>query len=165
VELTPAIIILLYFVGAILVVAELFIPGGITGTVGAILMGVSIYLTFSRVTFGIPLGIAMTAIAVVGLPIIILKAIEMNTLRKRLADSDGYVGSQEGLDALVGKEGNAVTTLRPAGMAQIGRRRVDVVAESGMVDKGAALRVVKVEGNRVVVRQTSAPPASPLSFT
>jgi membrane-bound serine protease (ClpP class) len=46
----------------------------------------------------------------------------------------------------------AVTALRPAGRASLGGDLVDVVSEGGFVEAGTPLRVVRVEGNRVVVR-------------
>lgn len=52
---------------------------------------------------------------------------------------------------LVGQQGVAVTMLRPSGTAQIGERRVDVVTEGKFVDAGKPLKVLRVEGSRVVV--------------
>jgi len=57
-----------------------------------------------------------------------------------------------GLEELVGQAGDVVTPLRPAGSARVDGRVVDVVAAEGAyVDTGARVRVVKVEGARVVV--------------
>jgi membrane-bound serine protease (ClpP class) len=44
-----------------------------------------------------------------------------------------------------------VTALRPAGVAELGGRRVDVVTDGVFVDAGRVVRVVAVEGARVVV--------------
>lgn len=55
--------------------------------------------------------------------------------------------------ALLGAIGNAVTMLRPAGMAQFGEKFVDVVTEGGFVPAGARVQVVEIEGNRVVVKE------------
>ena len=56
----------------------------------------------------------------------------------------------------VGAQGTAVTTLRPAGKASIDGQRVDVVTEGEMIDAGAVVRVVRADGNRIVVRATGA---------
>jgi membrane-bound serine protease (ClpP class) len=53
---------------------------------------------------------------------------------------------------LLGKQGMTHTTLRPSGIAMIEGRRVDVVTEGVVLDAGVPVEVVKVEGNRVVVR-------------
>jgi membrane-bound ClpP family serine protease len=55
------------------------------------------------------------------------------------------------LAPLVGKEGRALTPLRPAGTAEIDDRTVDVVTDGVYVDAGVPVRVAKVEGTRVVV--------------
>ena len=60
-------------------------------------------------------------------------------------------GTEKGLDQLVGKEGQTLTALRPAGIAFIEDKRVDVVTRGEMIDKESAIKVVKVEGNRIVV--------------
>jgi len=48
--------------------------------------------------------------------------------------------------------GVALTQLRPSGTAKIGGQRVDVVAESGLIERDTEIKVVAVEGMRVVVR-------------
>lgn len=58
----------------------------------------------------------------------------------------------------VGAVGTAATDLRPAGRATIDGRACDVVGEGGWVGAGAPLRVVRVEGTRVVVRATGPAP-------
>ena len=55
--------------------------------------------------------------------------------------------------ALLGAIGTAATTLRPAGMARFGDRFVDVVSEGAFISPGTAVRVIEIEGNRVVVKE------------
>ena len=50
-----------------------------------------------------------------------------------------------------GAEGEAITLLRPAGTARFGEQRVDVVSDGGFVSPGTRVRVLRVEGIRVVV--------------
>ena len=71
------------------------------------------------------------------------------SLRKTQA---GITAADEGLKELLGKEGVAQTPLRPSGTAVFGERRVDVVSECDLIERGTRIRVVKVEGSRVVVR-------------
>ena len=56
------------------------------------------------------------------------------------------------LEALLGAIGEALSDLRPAGVARFGDRRVDVVTEGEFIPRGTPVRVIKVEGPRVVVR-------------
>ncbi len=50
-----------------------------------------------------------------------------------------------------GRQGVAISQLRPAGIGRFGLRRVDVVARSEFLKRGEPIVVVEVEGNRVVV--------------
>lgn len=54
---------------------------------------------------------------------------------------------------LLGQTGVAASLIGFAGMARIGGRRVDVVTEGECIPPGAVVRVVGVDGNRVVVRR------------
>jgi membrane-bound serine protease (ClpP class) len=72
-------------------------------------------------------------------------------LRGGAHQADGYIAAAPRHD-LVGQDGVAVTDLRPAGTAQIGPERVDVVTEGEYVAQGQAVRVVRSEGYRHVVR-------------
>jgi len=60
--------------------------------------------------------------------------------------------SQAEFAGLVGHEGVAQSDLRPAGIVLVDGQRVDCVTEGAMVDAGARVTVLEVEGNRVVVR-------------
>ena len=64
--------------------------------------------------------------------------------------------TEEGLAALIGKTGVAATPLRPSGIATFDERRVDVVTRGQHLQAGAGVRVLKVEGNRVIVEGTGA---------
>ncbi len=63
--------------------------------------------------------------------------------RKRLAE----------LTALVGVEGVAETALRPVGTVRIKGKRLDALAESGIIEPGSPVVVVAAYDNQVKVRQ------------
>ncbi|MBL0871034.1 MAG: hypothetical protein IBJ18_10710 [Phycisphaerales bacterium] len=52
-----------------------------------------------------------------------------------------------------GQEGEAMTPLRPSGRVRIGEEVVDVVADSGFIAAGVRVRVLRLEGMRVVVEK------------
>jgi membrane-bound serine protease (ClpP class) len=60
-------------------------------------------------------------------------------------------GFSEGAAALLGASGTALTDLRPSGMADFGGLRTDVTAAAAFVPKNTPLKVVRVEGTRIVV--------------
>jgi membrane-bound serine protease (ClpP class) len=53
----------------------------------------------------------------------------------------------------VGDEGTAVTDLRPSGTGRFEQRKLSVVTSGEYIERGAPVRIVRVEGNRIVVRQ------------
>jgi membrane-bound serine protease (ClpP class) len=55
--------------------------------------------------------------------------------------------------SLIGRQGTAMTVLRPAGKAQIDDEFVDVVSEGPFISAGRRIEVLSVSGNRVVVRE------------
>lgn len=52
----------------------------------------------------------------------------------------------------IGDVGEVVSTLRPSGRAKFGDAIIDVVAEGDFLDKGTRIEIIKVRGNRVVVK-------------
>ncbi len=58
---------------------------------------------------------------------------------------------------LVGAEGVVEADCRPAGMARLLGRRVDVVTRGEWIEAGTPVKVVEVRGNRVVVVRVSPP--------
>lgn len=55
---------------------------------------------------------------------------------------------------LIGKKGSSLTVLRPCGTAEIEGHRLDVVSSGEMITKGDAIKVITVEGNRIVVEKS-----------
>lgn len=74
------------------------------------------------------------------------------TLRWQSSSDKGYLSS-DNYDFLLGKKGQSLTVLRPAGMAKFDEKIYDVVTEGVFLDKSVAVEVVAVEGRRIVVRE------------
>ncbi len=105
--------------------------------------------------------LAYIAVTFLGLPVVLvlsIKAMKRSSLTLRgssippPSDPGDVTRARSNIPA-VGAEGSSETTLRPAGKARIGGRLVDVVSEGEFIEKGAPLRVVRLEGNWVVVRE------------
>lgn len=81
-------------------------------------------------------------------------------LRQELTQGEGYVAHTAGrYEGLTGRHGVTVTMLRPAGIAEIDGRRLDVVSSGDMIARDTPVRVIAVEGSRVVVE--AVPPEAP----
>jgi membrane-bound serine protease (ClpP class) len=148
-----ATIITLLLVGAVLIALETILPGLIAGTVGLGCLAVAIYLAYAD--HGVTTGNWVLGITTAGLVLGTLAWLRWfpDTRLARRFVSDGSVGPI-GTDRpeLLDRTGTALTTLRPSGTALIDNERVDVVTEGQMVEKGTPVKVVAIEGLRVVVR-------------
>jgi membrane-bound serine protease (ClpP class) len=70
----------------------------------------------------------------------------------------GYASAPESDLKWVGKRGVAAAPLRPAGIALFEGERVDVVSQGEYIAADAPIEVVRVDGNRIVVRQVPGGP-------
>ena len=78
-------------------------------------------------------------------------AVGMDPTGKRLRVSGDEV---LGVDVVnVGLEGEAVSELRPSGIARFGQTQVDVVTVGPYIEAGQTVKVIEVRGNRIVVDQ------------
>lgn len=150
--------VILLVLGIVLLIAEFFVPGGILGVLGAISILVSLFMTGYNVTH-MAMSIAIALILAITVAVILYRRIGLEkgifrhiVLTDRTTTDLGYV-STEVRDELLDQVGIAVTPLRPTGVVMIGNERVDVVSEGHFIEKGKKVKVVHVEGLRVVVRE------------
>ncbi|MDP2873013.1 MAG: NfeD family protein [Bacillota bacterium] len=146
----------LFVLGIVLLVVEAIIPGfGVFGVAGAGSIIGSIYLA-SR---GSADALRSLAVAVVMSLLLVALALRVGVsrgwfarlaLRQATTTEEGFVAGPA-LSGLLGQTGVAATMLRPAGVARIESANVDVVTEGIYVPAGTRVKVVKVEGPRVVV--------------
>ena len=66
---------------------------------------------------------------------------------------DGYIGVDASEFELIGREGIAATILRPSGKVEIDSDLYDATAETGYIEKGEKVRVVKFETAQLFVRK------------
>ena len=74
------------------------------------------------------------------------------TLSTSLKTSDGYISSKS-YKPYINKEGVTITPLRPAGTIEIEDTKLDVVSENIFIEKGEKVKVIKIEGNRIIVKK------------
>lgn len=148
----------LFVAGMLLIFFEFFLPGAIAGTLGfgalilsffmagedALQMGVSILIAifFSVLVFFI-------MIKFLGKKLVLFNKMVLSETAKT---EDGYVSNINRTD-LLGVEGKTLTVLRPSGTVIINNERVDAVSEGAFIEKNARVKVIKVEGARIVVRE------------
>ncbi len=168
-------VIILFVIGLILLLIELFFTPdfGLLGAGGIICILLSFILAMGRGPLFDPQtilhpnyfrAVTLFGAALGGFLILILSTYRMvftsssplygrfvlTAAEKR---ERGFESSESGISDLVGARGEALTKLRPAGKARLGGRPVDVVSLGEYIDRGEEVRVVAVDGNRVVVRK------------
>jgi membrane-bound serine protease (ClpP class) len=150
--------IVLFISGLILLVLELFLVGGVAGILGIGAVIASFFMaTDNEVNMGISILIALGA--ALGGAFIMMKffkkklaAFQKVILTDSMKTEEGYVSSRNRTE-LIGREGVTITPLRPSGTVVIDQEYVDVVTEGSYLAKGEKIKVVKVEGSRIVVRK------------
>ena len=164
--------ILLVALGLVLLALEIFvIPGfGIAGVVGILALGGG--LALSLVGVGATGALVLWAVGRVALSLLIAIGVSLVLLRllphlpygrslvlaTGLDARAGYASAPETDRKWVGTRGTAATTLRPAGIAWLQGERVDVVSQGEYIEADVPIEVVRVDGNRIVVRPTTGGP-------
>ncbi|WP_281975951.1 NfeD family protein [Halobacillus litoralis] len=150
--------IILLVLGIGLVVAEFFLPGGIAGIAGIVAIVSSLMLSSADMGhMAMSIGIALLVTIIVS--VILFKTLGMERgffrhiiLQDSTSSDKGYVSTINRLE-LIGMEGETLTPLRPSGTADFAGERLDVVTEGGFVGVHQMVKVIKVEGSRIVVRE------------
>lgn len=167
-DLVSLLEIIIFIVGVVLLLLEIFVvPGfglfgvlGITAIVASLFMG--LLADFEIVTWNmisvalIQLASAFVVTFIAGyfLSKVLPKTDFFNRLilKDNIVIRSGYTTEPE-VHQLVGKEGEALTDLRPSGTAIFDENRIDVVTEGSYLTKGTKVIVVKESGSKVVVRE------------
>jgi len=165
-QMASIIEILMFIIGLGLLLAEIFlIPGfGVAGISGIVLIFASIFLSLlgnrpfidmeavsiAIIQLSVSMLFALLGIFILAKYLPKSRAFNRLVLAQSEKSEHGFVSYPSEKD-LIGKEGIAYTTLRPGGTAEIDGKKVDVVADSEYIDRGTRIRVLRVEGIKVVV--------------
>ncbi|MCO4850092.1 NfeD family protein [Bacillus vallismortis] len=150
--------VLLFAGGVILILLEIFLPGGIIGLLGLGAIVASLFLaagSFTVMAISLLIASAVSITAFILLTRVLgkrMKFFKKFVLNDSTNTESGYVSNQTRTD-LIGKVGITYTQLRPAGTVIIDDERLDVVSEGSFTEKDKKVKVVKVEGSRIVVRE------------
>ncbi len=150
--------LILFGAGIILMIIEIFFPGfGIFGILGIVaIIGSMVLASYS--TVNILLSILIAVVITVIVSVLFFKYFGYRGPLKRMILTDatrtelGYVSNETRKD-LIGREGIALTTLRPSGTVSFEGERLDVVSEGGYIEQGKKVIIVATQGSRIVVRE------------
>lgn len=153
--LAPAI----FFLGIVLLAIEIFvIPGfGITGILGIFGIAAGIFMSFginniAQATLVVFVSLISDIILIIILARFILKSKGFKNKMALETDTAGYHSSVS-YDDLLGLEGITETLFRPSGNIIIDGKKYDAITEGEFINKGAKIKVILVEGNKIVVKE------------
>jgi membrane-bound ClpP family serine protease len=152
-------IILLFALGIVLLAVEVIVPGGILGSIGALLMFGGCIAAFIR--YGT--GGGLMAVAIAAVLTVLAFYIEFRVLPKTAVGRRAFLTSEikavssafgEEARDLIGKSAEALTMLSPSGYIMVEGKRYEAFCQSGQVPAGAALEVTGADNFRLIVSET-----------
>ena len=148
--------IAVFLAGVLMIIVEILLPTvGLLAGLGVAAMLYSIVLALggdigALAALGIALVISIVLFLLIVSRLPSSKLWNKIVLQKSARTEEGYVSAMEE-KGLIGKTGEVLTELRPAGTARIDGRPVDVISEGAFIQKGKRIVVLSVNGSRVVV--------------
>ena len=143
-------IITLFIIGLIFLSFELITPGGVLGIIGGIVMLIGCILVWSE--YGATAGLIAVLVALVLAGITVyaeLKLLTKTRLGRRMFNESAVTGASQPPPAdpadVLGRECEALTILAPTGYVLLDGKRYEARSLSGLVDKGAKLRVTSLD--------------------
>lgn len=156
--------LLLLAFGLILLIAEVFIPsGGLIGLLALCCLALSLWRAFEQSTeLGLMFLLAdfllMPMVAALGIYLWPKTPLARRVLLKPPTPEEIEAShSGQRLDHLVGQLGRALTPLRPSGMVDFDGRRLDGLAEEGLIAPGALVQAIRVRSGQLIVRAAHDP--------
>jgi membrane-bound serine protease (ClpP class) len=149
---------ILLAVGLLLLGAEIFVPGGILGIIGAVALLGAVILGFTAFP-GYGSIIALCIFILTGIAVILwIKIFPQTRIGKNMTmsrDLSTSKASEAGIENLLNKTGITASKLRPGGFAEIDGHRKDVITRGEMIDAGKKIKVIEIESNRIVVTEVN----------
>ncbi|MGA1840982.1 MAG: NfeD family protein [bacterium] len=174
--------IVLLAIGLFLLILEAFIPGfGLPGILGIITLGIAFTLSLvGKNPTSSELWRAVAHMSMVFFFVLVFLIISIKSLAKtRVAQrfvlhartepalpaskeeqmAEGPSLGEKGKkpetnqDHYLGREGVAFTNLRPAGKGVFGNERLNVVTDGDFIEIGAPVRIIRVEGSKIIVHK------------
>jgi len=146
--------------GLILMEAHVFPGHGISGVGGVIGVFLGLFWALGGTAInGLFAGLTsafFTLMAVAAFLVYLPKTTTWRRLGQKLDQTVGtYTVSMEDAREYVGSTGKTVTALKPTGMGEFRGRRLEVVSESGYIPADHDIRAVRLEGDRLIVRDAA----------
>jgi len=150
---------ILYFVGILLLVAEIFLPSHALLTVAGLgLLSWAVYRTFQLSELGGYVSLMLLAVILPTMVILAVRHWHRTPIGRRISPPNPVLtvedagGRPDLLEPFIGQIGTSLTPLRPVGECRFGSQKVECVAESGMIDRGVTVQAVGIMNTSLAVR-------------
>lgn len=151
--------LVLFLVGLLFIILEIFvIPGfGIAGIAGGIAILATVFMLAPSPASAL-LSLLIAVVVTVVVLIVSFKNMKTRKIWRRFVlkdrtDADsGYTAPNMDNEQYLGKVGVATSILRPAGAIDLDGERVDVITEGEFLAAGTRVKVIGLDGTRIIVR-------------
>lgn len=149
--------ILLILLSGFLILVEFFVIGTILGIIGVLLFGASILsVSGNMILYSIFLAIIFIMVIIEWVIFVKFKKRKIPFLNRLIlndaTDKESGYTSFDDRSHLVDEVAITHTVLRPSGTIRLGDERIDAVAEGSYIPRDVKVKIILVEGTRVVVR-------------
>ncbi|HAL45050.1 MAG: hypothetical protein A2Y12_03930 [Planctomycetes bacterium GWF2_42_9] len=152
--------IILIIICGILLAVEFFVPSfGLITVIAMCFLAGGIAIFFRIGPQAGWIGVITSAVLVPVVFFVFFKILPHTNMGKSLTLDPPAKKTAEGipdaveLQNLLGKTGVTISPLRPVGMTDFNGNRLECIAESGYVERDKSVKVIKVEGTQLTVRE------------
>lgn len=152
--------IFMFIIGVLLLVVEMFIPGfGLPGVSGLILLFLGVGTSMRSLEHAIT-AIFISSLTGVLAVIILFKYGFTSNIFDRItlhnSSPNELLVKENRIDNAsidIGQRATALTVLRPSGFIDLNGEKLDAIAESDWIQRGATVEVVQIEGRKIIVKE------------
>ena len=150
--------IVVLVVGILLIGVEFYMPGfGVPGITGTICTAIGIYLTGAnnsqRIIVGVIVIVFIAVMLVISISIFSSKNIKSPMKLDTDLNGKNLFIEEQDMEYLVGKQGVALTDLRPAGKGEFDGVKFDVTSSTYFINKGKKLIITEISNNKIIVKE------------
>jgi len=147
---------ILLAIGLLLIFFEFYLPGGVMGTLGGLVVFASMIVFAIQSdsiieTFFFILGSCTAFVLLVKFALWRIQHAAPGTSIYSNADQEGYVADKYD-ETTIGKIGTVSTDLRPSGHIIIEGKRYTAVSQGGYISKGSEVTVLSGQGKTLIVK-------------
>ncbi len=153
-----SLILVLAFLGILLLVAEIIVPGGVVGVLGLICLTVAIVLSFTSSEVAdaggwvAPTLVAGIVIATMAAVFGFMRLMRAGFMARRMSLTTTIQRPPPERQSMIGSHGTTLTDLKPQGRVEVGGRQMPGRSERGIIPAGTQVVVVRLEFGEPVVR-------------